>query len=111
MGLEAGLFKAGTAACGTRQLWPHNSCLAQVFTSKEGEGKGGLSRTEQAKQLLTQYGSAYLVTSITFAAISFALCYFAVDAGACMPARLQQPVQARCMHGWQYLLQRVARAA
>ncbi len=53
-----------------------------MFTSKEGEGTVGLSRTEQAKQLLTQYGSAYLVTSISFAIISFALCYFAVDAGA-----------------------------
>lgn len=41
-----------------------------------------MSRTEQAKQLLTQYGSAYLLTSISFAVVSFAACYFAVDAGA-----------------------------
>ncbi|EFJ50745.1 hypothetical protein VOLCADRAFT_73696, partial [Volvox carteri f. nagariensis] len=58
-GLEAGLFKA--------------------FTSKNADGK--LSSTEQAKQLLTQYGSAYLITSISFAVVSFAACYFAVDAG------------------------------
>ncbi|PNH08018.1 hypothetical protein TSOC_005471, partial [Tetrabaena socialis] len=50
-----------------------------ALTSKDGEGK--LSRTEQAKQLLTQYGSAYLITSISFALVSFAACYFAVDAG------------------------------
>mmetsp|Transcript_1321 Transcript_1321/g.2115 ORF Transcript_1321/g.2115 Transcript_1321/m.2115 type:complete len:175 (-) Transcript_1321:39-563(-) len=59
MGLEAGLFK--------------------VFTSKDESGKP--SRTEQAKQLLTQYGSAYLITSISFAIVSFAICFAAVSAG------------------------------
>ncbi|GAX83994.1 hypothetical protein CEUSTIGMA_g11419.t1 [Chlamydomonas eustigma] len=58
-GLEAGLFK--------------------VLSSKEEDGK--VSKTDQAKQLLTQYGSAYLLTSITLALISFSLCYFAVNAG------------------------------
>ena len=42
------------------------------------------SKTDQAKQLLAQYGSAYLITSISFAAVSFAACYFAVTAGACV---------------------------
>ncbi len=56
------------------------------MTSKE---EGGLSKTDQAKQLLTQYGSAYLITSISFAAVSFAACYAAVNAGehACMRSR------------------------
>ncbi|GLI58980.1 hypothetical protein VaNZ11_000801 [Volvox africanus] len=65
-GLEAGLFKA--------------------FTSKGGDGK--LSSTEQAKQLLAQYGSAYLITSISFAIVSFTACYFAIDAGVDIPALL-----------------------
>lgn len=59
-GLEAGLWK--------------------VFTSKNTEGDG-LSKGEQAKQLLKRYGSAYLVTSISFAIVSFAACYALVNAG------------------------------
>jgi hypothetical protein len=39
------------------------------------------SRTEQAKALLARYGSAYLITSISLALVSFTLCYLAVDAG------------------------------
>ena len=35
----------------------------------------------QAKQLLARYGSAYLVTSISFAIVSMAACYMAVDSG------------------------------
>ncbi|KAG2494500.1 hypothetical protein HYH03_007269 [Edaphochlamys debaryana] len=58
-GLEAGLFKA--------------------LTSQDEAGKP--SRTEQAKQLLQQYGSAYLITSISFAIVSFTACYLAVDSG------------------------------
>lgn len=53
------------------------------MTSKDGTP---VSRTEQAKQLLTQYGSAYLLTSISFAIVSFACCYAAVNAGARRPA-------------------------
>lgn len=63
-GLEAGLFK--------------------VFTEKPAAGSDGqpsVSRTDQAKQLLTQYGSAYLATSITLAIISFSICYAAVSSG------------------------------
>lgn len=52
----------------------------QVMTSKDETGAGP-SRTEQAKQLLAQYGSAYLITSISFAIVSFAACYAAVSAG------------------------------
>lgn len=58
-GLEAGLLKALT-------------------TEKP---QAGPSRTEQAKQLLTQYGSAYLLTSISFAIVSFTACYALVSAG------------------------------
>jgi hypothetical protein len=53
-------------------------CL-QVLTSKDEEA--ALSKTEQAKRLLAQYGSAYLITSISFAIVSFAACYAAVNAG------------------------------
>lgn len=54
-GLEAGIFKA--------------------FTSKEGGGK------QTAKSLLKRYGSAYLITSISFAIVSFAACYALVASG------------------------------
>jgi hypothetical protein len=57
----------------------------QVLTSKEEEAP--VSRTEQAKRLLAQYGSAYLITSISFAIVSFACCYAAVSAGACHSAQ------------------------
>jgi hypothetical protein len=62
--------------------------MLQAMTSKDSSGKQ--SNTELAKQLLAKYGSAYLVTSISFAIVSFAACYFAVDAGAwwaCLAAR------------------------
>ena len=45
------------------------------------EEAGGRSRTQQAKDLLAQYGSAYLITSISFAVVSFGACYAAVSAG------------------------------
>ena len=53
-GLEVGLFKAAT-------------------TKNGGEVKPG--------DLLKKYGAAYLITSITFAAISYAICYFAISNG------------------------------
>lgn len=58
----------------------HHLCVFdQVLTSKEEDAP--VSRTEQAKRLLKQYGSAYLITSISFAIVSFAACYAAVSAG------------------------------
>lgn len=57
-GLEAGLWK--------------------VFTSK---GENGKSKSDQAKELLKRYGSAYLITSISLAIVSFATCYALVNAG------------------------------
>jgi hypothetical protein len=61
-GLEAGIFTA--------------------LTSKNKEG--GID----AKSLLAKYGSAYLVTSITLSAISFAICYALVDSGIDVAALL-----------------------
>jgi len=61
-GLEAGLWK--------------------VFTSKGEAAEGGQGKGAQAKQLLAKYGSAYLITSISFAIVSFAACYALVNAGA-----------------------------
>ena len=42
----------------------------------------GKTKGEQAKDLLKKYGSAYLITSISFAIVSFAACYALVSAGA-----------------------------
>ena len=42
----------------------------------------------QAKELLKRYGSAYLLTSISFALVSFAACYLAVSAGVDVAALL-----------------------
>lgn len=58
--------------------------LWQIFTSKDpvtGKTKG-----DQAKDLLKKYGSAYLITSISFAIVSFAACYALVNAGLALPA-------------------------
>lgn len=57
-GLEAGLWKALTA-----------------------KNDSGVSKGEQAKGLLKRYGGAYLLTSISFAVVSFAACYALVSAG------------------------------
>jgi len=53
--------------------------LVKTLTGKDG--KDGASKADQAKQLLAQYGSAYLITSISLAIVSFTACYFAVDSG------------------------------
>ncbi|KAF8058460.1 hypothetical protein HT031_005584 [Scenedesmus sp. PABB004] len=63
--------------------------LYQVLTSKQEEGAPP-SRTAQAKALLAQYGSAYLLTSISFALVSFAACYAAVSAGVDVAALLSR---------------------
>ncbi len=41
----------------------------------------GQSKGQQAKDLLKRYGGAYLITSISFAIVSFAACYALVSAG------------------------------
>lgn len=61
------------------EKWGLETGLFSVFTSKKntpGESKG-----QQAKKLLAQYGSAYLITSISFAIVSFAACYALVSSG------------------------------
>ncbi|KAH6827049.1 FAM210B-like protein [Perilla frutescens var. hirtella] len=72
-GLEAGLWK--------------------IFTSKEeneGATESNKSKGDQAKELLTKYGGAYLATSITLSLISFGLCYALINAGVDVPALLQK---------------------
>ncbi len=54
--------------------------LLKVMTSSDEEGK--MPKGAQAKELLKRYGSAYLITSISFALVSFAACYAAVNSGA-----------------------------
>eukprot|EP00904_Undaria_pinnatifida_P002610 jgi/Undpi1/1234/HiC_scaffold_108.g14148.m1 len=73
-GLEAGLFQALKEG--------------QKEGGEEGEGTGEVATT--AKDLLKQYGSAYLITSITFALISFSICYVAVSNGVDMAALLSK---------------------
>ncbi len=63
----------------------------QIFTSKDNseEGTKG-NKTNKAKELLAQYGGAYLVTSISLSLVSFALCYALVQAGVDVPAVLEK---------------------
>lgn len=51
----------------------------QALTNKPNDGSK--PRTATAKELLARYGGAYLLTSISFALVSFAACYAAVSAG------------------------------
>mmetsp|Transcript_6455 Transcript_6455/g.19603 ORF Transcript_6455/g.19603 Transcript_6455/m.19603 type:complete len:165 (+) Transcript_6455:68-562(+) len=51
--------------------------LFSIFTSRGEEG----NKSAQAKELLQQYGAAYLVTSISLALVSFSICYVLVDTG------------------------------
>lgn len=67
-GLEAGLFKALKEG------------------NKEEGGDGGAATT--AKDLLKQYGSAYLITSISLSLVSFGICYVAVSNGVDMASLL-----------------------
>lgn len=70
-GLEAGLF--------------------QVFKDGQKEGvEGRADAATTAKDLLKRYGSAYLITSITFALISFSICYLAVSNGVDISALLSK---------------------
>lgn len=69
-GLEAGLWK--------------------IFSSKEEDNNVKKSKGEQAKELLTKYGGAYLATSITLSLISFSLCYALISAGVDVQSLLQK---------------------
>lgn len=68
-GLEAGLFKA---------------------LKSGGDGKDGKGGGATAQDLLKRYGSAYLITSISFAIVSFGICYVAVSNGVDMAALLSK---------------------
>lgn len=68
-GLEAGLFKA----------------LKDGNKEDAGGEKAGATT---AKDLLKQYGSAYLITSISLSLVSFGVCYVAVSNGVDMAALL-----------------------
>ena len=66
-----------------------------MLTSKDGGegaagGAGAPSKAAQAKALLARYGSAYLITSISFAIVSMTACYLAVDAGVDVAGLLQR---------------------
>lgn len=50
------------------------------------------SKGDQAKELLTKYGGAYLATSITLSLISFSLCYALITAGVDVQALLQKVI-------------------
>ena len=64
-GLEVGIWKA--------------------FTSKNKEGGG-----PTAKDLLSKYGGAYLITSITLAIISYALCFLLISKGVDVSSVLEK---------------------
>lgn len=86
-GLEFGLFKAMTG----RGKSSSSSSSSSASSSENGGGPmEGASRADQAKELLKKYGVAYLVTSISFAAVSFALCYALVSAGVDVAALLKR---------------------
>ena len=53
-----------------------------MLTGKGGAAKDGKGKGAQAKDLLARYGSAYLITSISFAILSFGACYALVSSGA-----------------------------
>lgn len=65
----------------TTEKWGLEAGLFKVFTNKQADGK---SKGQQAKELLTRYGSAYLITSISFALVSFTLCYALISSGDLM---------------------------
>lgn len=75
-GLEAGLFQAFKKG--------------QKEGGEGGEGGEGAGAATTAKDLLKRYGSAYLITSITFSLISFGICYVAVSNGVDMAALLSK---------------------
>lgn len=78
----------------TTEKWGLEAGLFKVFTAKADGGAAGggaaPSKGAQAKALLARYGSAYLITSISFAVVSMAACYLAVDSGVDVAALLQR---------------------
>lgn len=93
-GLEAGLWKVLTSkdepppGASTSSSDGEDGAAAAAAAASSSGAAPPPSKTEQAKALLARYGSAYLVTSISFALVSFAACYAAVSAGVDMAALL-----------------------
>jgi hypothetical protein len=77
--LRPNLFWAQSEAEATTEKYGLEAGLLKVMTSTDEGGQP--SKGMQAKELLKRYGSAYLITSISFAIVSFAACYFAISAG------------------------------
>lgn len=106
--LPAVLRRGGAAATAATRPAP---LLAQQGDEQGGEPKlseevveatekygleGGLFKSwqkgdlPQAGELLKQYGAAYLITSISFAIVSFSVCYALVDSGVDVGALLSK---------------------
>jgi hypothetical protein len=79
-GLEAGLWKVLTRKTG-------GDASSSSDPSPYGQPP---SKAAQAKSLLKTYGSAYLLTSISFAVVSFGACYALVSAGVDVGALLEK---------------------
>lgn len=79
--------KAKADAASTTEKFGLEIGLFKILNSKN---ESGMSRTDQAKDLLAKYGGAYLLTSTSFAAVSFAMCYAAVSAGVDVAALLSR---------------------
>lgn len=74
----------------TTKKWGLEAGLWSIFASKDAAGVEKPGKGAQAKQLLAQYGSAYLITSISFALVSFAACYALVSSGVDVSALLSK---------------------
>ena len=90
----------------TTEKWGLEAGLFKVFTDKQD---GGKSKGQQAKELLTRYGSAYLITSISFAVVSFALCYALINSGQsctkqhCQKQRFCSPQASAVLAQFRYI--------
>jgi hypothetical protein len=69
----------------TTQKWGLEAGLWKTFRSDSDMKEKG----DDAKALLAKYGSAYLVTSISLALVSFGICYLLVDNGIDVASLLQ----------------------
>lgn len=58
--------------------------------ASSASGQAPTSKAAQAKALLKTYGSAYLITSISFAVVSFGACYALVSAGVDVGSLLEK---------------------
>lgn len=63
---------------------------AGLFSALRNKGDDGGKGKVTAGELLKRYGGAYLLTSTSFAAVSFSLCYLAVDNGVDVASLLEK---------------------